>query len=58
MLKEHNVDFSYTVEASSFGYGKKDFILFDREEYKKIGGSIGKGMSNFLRLLLLIPRRL
>ena len=59
MLKDFNVTYSYTIEASSFSFGfGKEEVLFCEEEYRNMGEKICEGLTEFTRFLRILPKRL
>lgn len=58
MLKNANVAFPFTVEASSHGYGPRvENKLFDQESYRAVGEKIAHSLDPFTNILLKLPKR-
>lgn len=59
MLKEHDVPFAFTVEASSHAYGtKNEEIIFTGKEYMTVGEKIAESLGDFIKIVSALPKRL
>lgn len=59
MLRDHGVNFSFTVEASAFSYGPRGAnIKFDKTEYSNVGGSIADALGEFIKIMISLPKRM
>lgn len=58
MLKNHQITYCFTIEASSFAYGpKKQEVLFDKYEYIEAGSSICMGVDKFMKIVYALPKK-
>lgn len=59
MLRDFNVKFSYTIEASTFGYGPHNSAQpFTAKGYVEMGQNICESLSNFVKFLKILPHRM